>query len=206
MLLKLVFSHALVTVNSEVKQLRLLAYHLWTTQGIVLNRDIAVLSLDELKALVDSRRDVLLFRALDLQNLRENHNCSTCTNYCPPDAGGKPFKPEYPLPADGSGTSPIPGLFPSGAVSLDDLASHNFRFITRGTTCGLISVPGSSIPELALMIHFPDFNEGPAESSLLYLQLAQLLHLGAIYSTKCERNGPNLAVPESQRMLFNLDS
>jgi hypothetical protein len=163
-----------------------------------MNHSQEQLTLDELRALVHQRRDMITFRSLDLNRLRQHHNCTTCQRNTSTEVG------KYTISTDPSATPAIPGLFPRGPVTLEDIASHNFRIISDGTTCGTVKVPGSPIPEIALMIHFPDFNLIEPESTLNLWQLGHLLHLGALYGTACLKNGPHLAVPPGIRMFVSV--
>ncbi|KAG9112440.1 hypothetical protein FRC07_007912 [Ceratobasidium sp. 392] len=116
------FKHKLLTSNikarwkmakSEIKTLRAQVRFLVATRQIVMNKDLLSIGPEQLRALVN-------------------------TNWANP---AEP--PKYPLPSDGSGTPQIPGLFPSGPVSVKDMEKHDFCYVTGGTTCGVINTPVS---------------------------------------------------------------
>ncbi|KAG9091260.1 hypothetical protein FS749_016675 [Ceratobasidium sp. UAMH 11750] len=181
--------------KSNMKKYRIQTRFLIATHRIVMSRNLMELTQDELKALVDSRKEFLYCQVYSLPDLNTNHNCPTCTAN-----STKPvLPPKYPPPADGSGTPQIAGLFPSGPVSLEDLDEHHFRYVTGGTTCGMINTPGETAPELALFIHFIDFHAQSADRRARLERLAALLHLGAWFGTPCTSNAAHQAIPSKLR-------
>ncbi|KAG9084928.1 hypothetical protein FRC07_013503, partial [Ceratobasidium sp. 392] len=184
--------------QSEEKQLRLKVELLLTNHRIVLEYEVHKYTLAELRHIVDAHRDYLNCNILDFDDMYENHGCKTCIDN-PTGLCG-----EYPSPPDGSGVPQIPGLFPSGPISVEDVNRHRFRYITSGTTCGLKKVPGTNTRELALFVHFPDFFSLPPEGTAQLERLAYLIHLGASNSSPCKSNGPQNALPKELRGDMNV--
>ncbi|QRV83590.1 hypothetical protein RhiJN_11606 [Ceratobasidium sp. AG-Ba] len=155
-----------------------------------MNQHVENLEIEELRHLIESCRQLLTCEILDLARLHTNHNCQACLDNVHIPLGS----PEYPSPADGSGTPQIPGLFPAGRVTLDDLKKHNFRYIIGGTTCGIINSPDHDNPELAWFVDFIDFHRETPERQARVERLAALLHLGAQFGTPCHSNKAHMAI------------
>ncbi|KAG8718635.1 hypothetical protein FRC08_004773 [Ceratobasidium sp. 394] len=184
--------------QSEEKALRLKVHLLITTEQLDMSsKDVDALELDKLRTIVENNKERLDCDIFWLDDLHKNHHCRTCTDN-PTGSSGK-----YPSPSDGSGTPQIPGLFPTGPISVNDLNQHRFRYITGGTTCGLTNYPGTETPELAFFTYFPDFHSLSPEHAARMERLAYLIHLGAYYSSECKTNQAQQALPEELREYLN---
>ncbi|KAG8723884.1 hypothetical protein FRC09_001352 [Ceratobasidium sp. 395] len=179
--------------QSEEKTLRLKIHLLVTTHQIVLTEEVDKLELEALRHIVSTYQDRLTCRVFWIDDLYAEHGCKTCGDN-PSGATGK-----YKSPADGSGTPQIPGLFPSGPISLEDMNQHRFQYVTGGTTCGLKRVPGSTDAELAFFADFPDFHSLPPERTAQLERLAYLIHLAAEYSSPCNTNEAQRGLPKDLR-------
>ncbi|KAG8717136.1 hypothetical protein FRC08_008126 [Ceratobasidium sp. 394] len=195
------WNHALKDTKDKAKsalnKLRAEATFLVSTRRVVLNDTISDMEIDELYHLVNSVNVDVDCVVYNLELLNRNHNCDICTINA--SAYGPDPLPKYRSPADGSGTPQLRGLFRRGAVSLEDVEAHHFRYITGGTTCGMMRAPDSDVPELALFIHFIDYHKATPQHCLRLERLAYLLHLAAQYSTPCHSNGPQNALPVELR-------
>ncbi|QRV88054.1 hypothetical protein RhiJN_16072 [Ceratobasidium sp. AG-Ba] len=149
-------------LKSYTKKLRARVLYLVAQQRITLEALIEKLTVEQLQDLVDKNPVPHDFDVFMLDDYHNNHNCNTCRKSTSEEYG------KYRSPLDGNGTPQIPGLFPKGPVSLEDVENHNFRYITGGTTCGLSRSPENGEKELALFVWYPDINnETPEQSARL---------------------------------------
>ncbi|QRV98297.1 hypothetical protein RhiJN_26316 [Ceratobasidium sp. AG-Ba] len=161
---------------------------------VTLDTPVEDLGFHQLEALVKKHESSLDCQVFRLEDLRANHNCQACKTNPDTTVGAKPTH------VDGSETPTIPGLFPSGPVTLESVEEHNFRYITGGTTCGIVNAPGiKGGDQLALFIWYPDFHSETPERCARLQRLAYLIWLGKTYATPCTRNGPHQAVPPNLR-------
>ncbi|CAE6434032.1 unnamed protein product [Rhizoctonia solani] len=133
------------------------------------------------------------FCTLDLNKLREHRSCAACCILEPtiptfPYEAKSSKQSGFPDNAPGGSAIPfIPGLFPRGAISHKDVQHHTFQVIYHGTTCGIVQVPNTEVPEIGLFIHIPTLDELQAE--LAYGRLAKLLSDMAPFGYQANVNG-----------------
>ncbi|KAG8700033.1 hypothetical protein FRC08_004967 [Ceratobasidium sp. 394] len=140
--------------------------------------------IEQLRMIHDQHKHLSSFKSIDL-----NAHACKMRKSCPGCCGNKSKSlPNY-EPHPDSTIDFIPGLFCSGAVSLDDFEQHSFHMIDSGTTVGTVALPGEDIPEVALFIHVPKL----PQISKNFEDLASLLHNGAKFGTLCRSNAAHKA-------------
>lgn len=191
----------------EVCKLRVQAIFLESRGFIALESPVQLMALEALKTLSVRYQDILRKFRSDVDQLAPAfHRCRTdCQNEH--SRLPNPLHAKYKSPEDGTGTSQIPGLFSKGEVTPEDVEEHKMVYVDGNrirTFFGLLNPPGSTDPQVVLFIDLPNVEDMSEISAQRLFRLAQLLHLGATYSPKCERNAAHQAINPALRKYSDL--
>ncbi|KAF8596792.1 hypothetical protein BDV93DRAFT_48781 [Ceratobasidium sp. AG-I] len=167
--------------SRERSRLRLYLSQLESANLVQFLKSPTSMSLEELRVLYEEHRHLHLFKSLDLNKLRRQA-CTLCSHNDPNAL------PDYTQTCP-SAIPFIPGMLPSGSVSMDDFNSHYWILLENGTTVGTLAVPDSETPEIAIFVYIPEVDAISPEIK----ELAQILHQGATMGTRCKSNSAHKA-------------